>query len=863
MKNESNCQGKRIILSLLIGLCFLSGTELTAQAFTATITDAFSTTCAGGSIDLTINTGVPPYEVVWRTQSGAIIQEATDVSATAAAADLLGVEPGSYTVEVTDALCGTASAVFTVLNRLEVSVAITNPVACSGSDCDGAIELSFSGAAANQIRWSTGDITSPATGLSGLCAGEYAFTVTDGAGCEYSETVELVCCLTVELISLRHAGTSAGDGRIHLSVSGGSGTIESIKLNGVVEDDLIFGSLTPGTYTVEILDENGCLVTRMYEIIDCPVANTTDEIDLALAVTQIGSSAGLPGGAAVETAGFSPPLTVNWVGPGGFSSSNPAFTTSVPGTYRATVEDACGNQSSATARIGDCEGYLAVDSWDRCIDRFNFTRSWFQVGDLYTDNGILNQGETAQAQISFTPAASGIPQILFNGPVNVFQNAPRRYGFSHIGNKYYISDPGTVRITITTQAGCVFQQVLGFGLDSEVFNAYVESINSGYVTDNPSLLIQNEFTTEEFFITGFYGCKSCWSQEEIDQRASNGTGQLCGKNPQIYIFDYEPIDRSRPCTGGGILTYNMGGEQTIEVPENILSQSFQAGNDCACLFPYGIIRKPMELLQFQPNFAYEVAPRPIYVEFSCVDKEDEEAGVEIEVSDGEFGVICARFECPGNNCRVVLSADGCSYDLICASTGTVLLPGIYDSDPDGDPSDEQQCFYIDEGFDEGDDPLIVIGIPCVTDKCNLDGFYPLDYRPLEELETIANTYADCGIGSCRKSRAEREIFSKKLRTEMPAETKLEITRSQAALSLNIFPNPLDEANAGPFTLVSNRKLSEIRLYNANGRMVNINTYTDQGFIHKINILDRVPNGLYIVRVLTSSGDILSKKLLVN
>lgn len=189
-----------MILFVLLGGCSLLENKLVAQAFTANITDAFSATCAGGSIDLTINTGVPPYDVVWRTQSGAVIQEATEVSATAAAADLLGVEPGSYTVEVTDALCGTASAVFTVLDRLEVSVAITNPVACTGSDCDGAIELTISGATASQVRWSTGGITSPAEGLNNLCAGNYAFTVTDAAGCEYTETVELVCCLTIELL---------------------------------------------------------------------------------------------------------------------------------------------------------------------------------------------------------------------------------------------------------------------------------------------------------------------------------------------------------------------------------------------------------------------------------------------------------------------------------------------------------------------------------------------------------------------------------------------------------------------------------------------------------------------------------------
>lgn len=632
----------------------------------------------------------------------------------------------------------------------------------------------------------------------------------------------------------------------------------------MIQNDLLLGPLNAGTYTVEIKDANGCTVIETYEIQECAVANTTDEIDLQLEVTQIGGNPGLPGGAAVRTDGFTPPLTVSWTGPGGFSDYDASFTTTVPGFYRATVQDACGNTSSATARIGDCEGYIGAEIQDQCIRGFNFTRSWFQIGDLNTNHGVLNHGETAQAQISFTPAASGIPQLLFDGAVSVFQNSSSRYGFSHIGNKYYIAEPGTVVITITTQAGCVFQRTIGFGLDTEIFNAYVESINSGYVTDNPSLLIQNEFTSEEFFITGFYGCKTCDSQDAVDGWTSNGTGRLCGSNAQFYIFDYEPNDRSRPCTGGGMLTYDMGGTQTIDVPENMLSQSFQAGNDCACLFPFGVISTSAQLLQLQPNFNYEYGPRPVYVEFSCVDKEDEEAGVEIEVADPELAELCIKYGCPDGDCRAKVSEDGCSYDLVCNEDGTVLISGIYSVDPSaGMPEPDKLCYYVDEGENPEDPPLLVVGIPCVTDRCNLDGFLNIATYTMLEFDYVSSTYRDCGIGSCIASPQERIAFSKRIRSEVTEEEWGIIRSKQIEPILKVFPNPLAESGLRPFTLVSNRRLSKILLYDTGGREVKIDLNTEGGYLFTIRAQSPLPGGLYVVRALTDTGEILTHKLIVN
>ncbi|HXH19714.1 MAG TPA: T9SS type A sorting domain-containing protein [Chitinophagales bacterium] len=131
-------------------------------------------TCFGdsdGSIDLTVQGGIPPYTYSWST--GDAMQ------------DIYALPAGIYSVVVQDLNGCEATLLVEVQEPAPILLTsnITNVSTPGGTD--GAIVLMASGGSAPyQYLWSTGD-TSPA--LSGLAEGNYSVTVTDANGCTISD----------------------------------------------------------------------------------------------------------------------------------------------------------------------------------------------------------------------------------------------------------------------------------------------------------------------------------------------------------------------------------------------------------------------------------------------------------------------------------------------------------------------------------------------------------------------------------------------------------------------------------------------------------------------------------------------------
>jgi len=123
------------------------------------------------TINLTVTSGAAPYEFLWSDNN--MSQNRT------------GLAPGTYSVTVTDANgCETEAGPFTIESTdpsmLTVTSTVSNyngfGVSCNGT-CDGTINLNISGGTAPYtVGWTGG-----ATGSfrENLCAGTYAFTVTD------------------------------------------------------------------------------------------------------------------------------------------------------------------------------------------------------------------------------------------------------------------------------------------------------------------------------------------------------------------------------------------------------------------------------------------------------------------------------------------------------------------------------------------------------------------------------------------------------------------------------------------------------------------------------------------------------------
>ena len=160
--------------------CGQSDIGQTFGPFTLTgFVDAHGNECTGspacnGSAVVTASSGEAPYTYLW-----------SDGVTTAARSELC---PGTYEVEVTDAngCLGTQTVTIGQGSELDLTVS-TSDETCPGT-CDGSAHVSVVGGTGNHtILWSNGATTAD---LTGLCAGEYNVTVTDG-DCESTETVTI------------------------------------------------------------------------------------------------------------------------------------------------------------------------------------------------------------------------------------------------------------------------------------------------------------------------------------------------------------------------------------------------------------------------------------------------------------------------------------------------------------------------------------------------------------------------------------------------------------------------------------------------------------------------------------------------
>ncbi|MBK8883296.1 MAG: SprB repeat-containing protein [Bacteroidales bacterium] len=138
-----------------------------------TSTAVTNVTCNGdadGAINLTVTGGTPPYSFSWSNG------DATE--------DISGLSAGTYNVTITDNDGTTANASATVSEPSALNTATNVTDASSVGASDGAIDLTVTGGTAPySFSWSNGATTED---ISGLNAGTYNVTITDGNGCTTS-----------------------------------------------------------------------------------------------------------------------------------------------------------------------------------------------------------------------------------------------------------------------------------------------------------------------------------------------------------------------------------------------------------------------------------------------------------------------------------------------------------------------------------------------------------------------------------------------------------------------------------------------------------------------------------------------------
>jgi len=237
--------------------CTASAKVIISPPIIDSISKAVNISCMGSStgiITLGLTGGASPYTYTWSPPEGNNAS-ASDLSA------------GTYSVTVTDAngCAKTASATLTQPPTLLASniVSFTN-LKCYGYLTGKAIDSASGGEPSYSYLWSPGGQRSYAA--SGLSAGTYTVTVTDSAGCSKTSSVDITQPTAV-LASLTSKDASCldTDGTASVSVTGGTSPYVYLWNPGGSPNTSI-SNLTPGIYTVIIIDANGCMDTSKVKV---------------------------------------------------------------------------------------------------------------------------------------------------------------------------------------------------------------------------------------------------------------------------------------------------------------------------------------------------------------------------------------------------------------------------------------------------------------------------------------------------------------------------------------------------------------------------------------------------------------------
>lgn len=184
--------------------------------------------------------------------------------------------------------------------------------------------------------WNTVPAQNSAT-ATGLDAGTYSVTVTDGSGCDTTMSVVVndPPQLAISALGSTDATCNGGNnGTASITVIGGTGGYTytwSANASGQTTPSIV--NLGAGLYSVNVNDANGCSVNANVMVNDPPPVSLTAQVPDTVCVNA-------PVQLTAQAGGGTAPYTIGWVGIGFGDTVNYAFSASQ--TMSVTVVDANG-----------------------------------------------------------------------------------------------------------------------------------------------------------------------------------------------------------------------------------------------------------------------------------------------------------------------------------------------------------------------------------------------------------------------------------------------------------------------------------------------------------------------------------------
>lgn len=255
--------------------------------------DVVEVDCNGGntgSIDLSISGGVGDYDFNW--SNGATSQNISQLNS------------GTYTVTVTDVnACQEVKEIIVSQNtNIQVFSQLQMPSCYAATD--GAINIFSSGGTGSfSFLWNTGQETED---IDELIAGDYILTITDGNGCEEIQLFTLEepdsLAITSDILDVTCYGENTG--MIQLDAMGGNGGYQYQWNNNANTSNV--DSLFAGSYSVTVLDINGCEKIEIFEV------SQPDSIIITTTISEISCYNGMDGAIELEVEGGTGGYIFEW-----------------------------------------------------------------------------------------------------------------------------------------------------------------------------------------------------------------------------------------------------------------------------------------------------------------------------------------------------------------------------------------------------------------------------------------------------------------------------------------------------------------------------------------------------------------------
>ncbi len=352
-------------------------------AFNPIVVDLSCNNSNDGFISGNATGGNAPYSYSW--SNGATGNTINSLSA------------GVYHLTLTDTYGCVYNQSYTVTEPATLSTTVSSINQSYFQINDGAITVNLSGGTAPySYNWSNNASTAS---ISNLAPGNYTLNIVDGNSCSITENIVInaVDCSTLAVATAKtdEAYYQAGDGTATVNVTGGTSPYTFNWSNGATSSSIT--NLAPGSYTVDVLDNVGCLSSNSI-VIQSLICNTLN-VDVSLEHEScFGDNDGLLKITNIQNG--TAPYTILW----STGSTSTTINNLAGGTYRLEITDSQGcvsqesymvNAATAVTVNSNISNASSNNSNDGSIDlmitggRPPYSYYWSTAANTEDINGLI------------------------------------------------------------------------------------------------------------------------------------------------------------------------------------------------------------------------------------------------------------------------------------------------------------------------------------------------------------------------------------------------------------------------------------------------------------------------------------------